>query len=233
MSTLKTTRYLSADEMDDLFDEPESSQSKQEQRVVLSEEQRENIEQIKKDNKYHLPVMYLNDGDWLESKPRSERVHFTDEIAVETCLNNCNGHAGVGNACCILDPDDLEHVLGPVSEKWISKMIRWYKKKGIYAERSDIVIDFEEGQVIGRAHFNNHKVFQDPKTYPILRIQAYGPRYACKFLNVHNGKCGIYSVRSAMCRNYYCQYVFKNYLLRDPNHPSKWIERDKNDNRAK
>lgn len=182
--------------------------------------------ELMEDNRYYLPVLHLNDTSMWESKPLSERLHFTPEVAKETCMSNCCGHPGVRNACCLLDKDDLEHVLGPVDEPWIKKMILWYKKKGIHATRSDLVIDFEEGKLIGEAHFNGHKVFTDPKTYPILRIQAFGPRFACKFLNVHNGKCTIYSVRSEMCRGYLCSYVKANFIVKAKNTNNKYIRVD-------
>jgi len=174
-------------------------------------------------NRFYLPVLHINDPTMWEPKPLSERLHFTSEIAMETCLSNCCGTPGVRNACCLLDPDDLEHVLGPVDEPWIKKMIAWFNKKGIHATRSDIVIDYEEGKLLGEAHFHGHKVFNDPKSYPILRIQAYGQRFACKFMSVHSGKCTIYSVRSKMCSGYYCSYIGANFLVKDPKHPSKWI----------
>lgn len=184
-------------------------------------------EQLVEDNRYYLPLLHINDPTMWDSKPLSERLHFTDEVAMETCLSNCCGTPGVRNACCVLDKDDLEHVLGPVDEDWIKKMILWYKKKGMTMNRSDIVIDFEEGKLIGEAHFGGHRVFTDPKTYPILRIQAYGPRFACKFLNVHNGKCGIYNQRSEMCRSYMCQFVKKNFLVRTKASKNKYVRVDK------
>ena len=179
-------------------------------------------EKLIEDNRFYLPVLHINDPTMWDSKPLSERLHFTDEVAMETCLSNCCGTPGVGNACCVLDKDDLEHVLGPVDEDWIKSMISWYKKKGMTMNRSDIVIDFEEGKLIGEAHFGGHRVFTDPKTYPILRIQAYGPRFACKFLNVHNGKCTIYAQRSDMCKNYLCAYVKANFIVKTPKNPGTY-----------
>lgn len=210
--------------------EPETSKETRESqsnRSKLRLPKDTDIEKLVEDNRFYLPVLHINDPTMWDSKPLSERLHFTDEVAMETCLSNCCGTPGVRNACCVLDKDDLEHVLGPVDEDWIKKMILWYKKKGMTMNRSDIVIDFEEGKLIGDAHFGGHRVFTDPKTYPILRIQAYGPRFACKFLNVHNGKCTIYAQRSDMCKDYACQYVQTNFLVKDKNHPSKWIAADK------
>lgn len=182
----------------------------------------ETLAEQKKSAKFYLPVLRLNDPTQWESKPLSERKHFTDEVAKNTCVGNCCGHEGLKAGCCQLDPEDIEHVLGPVDEDWIKKTIKWFKKKGINVTRHDIVIDFEEGKLIGQAHFNNHAVFQQKDSYPILRIQASGIRFACKFLNVSNGMCTIYEQRPDMCRDYYCSFVKSNFLVKTKNHPNSY-----------
>lgn len=179
-------------------------------------------ENDKKTARFYLPVLRINDATQWESKPLSERKHFTDEEAKKTCVGNCCGVSDLKAGCCQLDPDDIEHVLGPVDEDWIRKTIKWFKKKGINYTRQDLVIDFEEGRLTGQAHFNNHPVFQQKDSYPILRIQASGIRFACKFLNVSNGMCTIYEQRPNMCRDYYCEYVKANFLVRTKNHPNSY-----------
>jgi Fe-S-cluster containining protein len=172
------------------------------------------IDKIVEDNRYYLPVLHINDPSIWESKPVSERLHFTSEVATETCLKNCCGQLGLKSACCIMDPDDMEHVLGPVSEADIKKIVNHFKKKGFNFTRSDVVIDFEEGKLLGQTFFNDHPVFKREDSYPIMRIQTFGPRFACKFLNVHNGKCNVYSFRPEMCSNYLCSYVKSNFLVK-------------------
>lgn len=176
----------------------------------------------KKRARFYLPVLRINDPTQWESKPLSERKHFTDDEAKKTCLGNCCGVEGLRAGCCQLDPDDIEHVLGPVDEDWIKKTIKWFRKKGINVTRHDIVIDYEEGKLIGQQFFHDHEVFKSPDSYPILRIQASGIRFACKFLNVHNGMCTIYEQRPNMCRDYYCGFVKANYLVRTHNHPNSY-----------
>lgn len=182
----------------------------------------ERLAEDKKSAKFYLPVLRLNDPTQWDSKPLSERKHFTDEVAKDTCVGNCCGVSGLKAGCCQLDPEDIEHVLGPVDEDWIKKTIKWFKKKGINVTRHDIVIDFEEGRLIGQAHFNDHPVFQQKDSYPILRIQASGIRFACKFLNVSNGMCTIYEQRPDMCRDYYCSFVKSNFLVKTKNHPNSY-----------
>jgi hypothetical protein len=127
-----------------------------------------------------------------------------------------------------MDTEDLEHVLGPVDEKWIESTISWFAKKGIPATRADLVIDFEEGKLIGEKFFqgDQKQVFFSKETYPILRFQINGHRFACKFLNTVNGKCQIYEQRPKMCRGYLCQYVKANFLVKtDPeNHPNTYTK---------
>jgi Fe-S-cluster containining protein len=172
--------------------------------------------------KYYLPVLYLNRAEEWQPAPNDQRRHFTDEVAMETCLSKCCGHEGLKSACCTLDPDDLEHILGPLDETWIKKTVSWFRKKGINVTRHDLVIDYEEGKLIGSNHFNGHKVFEQKASYPMLRIQVYGPRWACKFLNVNTGMCTIYDKRPDMCRDYLCQYVKSNFLVRTKTKPNTY-----------
>lgn len=179
---------------------------------------------LKKDNRFYLPVLKINHPEYWESKPKSERKHLTDELAKETCLSNCCGVPGLKAGCCQLDPDDLEHILGPVDEEWIKRTVKWLTTKtGHKHTRHDLVIDFEEGKLIGEKFFNGHQVFMTKESYPMLRIQINGIRFSCKFLNVENGMCNIYLQRPDMCRNYACQFMKSNFLFRDKNHPSIWF----------
>jgi Fe-S-cluster containining protein len=183
---------------------------------------KEELKTLKKDNKYYLPVLRLNDATEWPQKPNSQKVHLTDKIAEETCLSNCCGHPGVKSACCRMDPDDLEHVLGPVDDKSIKKIIKWFAAKGITMKREDIVIDYEEGRIIGEKLFNGHTIFEKKDSFPIMRFQVEGPRYACKFLNQTTGHCGIYSVRpSPMCLTYYCQYIKSNFHINTKGYKGK------------
>lgn len=175
--------------------------------------------------KYYLPVLNINHRQQWEPKPLSERKHFTDEVAMETCLGNCCGVEGLKGACCHLDPIDLEHVLGPVSEECIKDIIKFFRKKGLNYSRQDVVIDFEEGKIIGDTLFKdapNNQIFHEPKAYPILRFQALGPRYSCKFMNPQTYKCQIYEVRPKMCSTYYCNYITTNFLVKTKAHPNRW-----------
>ena len=177
------------------------------------------------EDKYYLPVLNLNHAaDW-ESKPVDQRKLFTDEVAMKTCLGNCCGVEGLKGACCHLDPIDLEHVLGPLDEDWIKDTIKWFKSKGISCNRSDIVIDYEEGKYLSETLFKdapNNQIFQEKKSYPFLRFQVLGPRYVCKFMNPETYKCQIYQVRPNMCRTYYCSYILTNFFVKTKNKPNTW-----------
>lgn len=176
-------------------------------------------------DKYYLPVLYLNHKQEWEPKPLSERRHFTDEVAMETCLGNCCGVEGLKGACCQIDPNDLEHVLGPVTEDCIKKIVNYFRKKGMNYNRHDIVIDYEEGKIIGENLFkeaHNAKIFEDRGAYPMMRFQVNGPRYLCKFMNPSSYKCQIYEVRPTMCSTYYCNYVTTNFLVKTKVQPNRW-----------
>jgi Fe-S-cluster containining protein len=152
------------------------------------------------------------------------RKHFTDKVAYDTCLGNCCGVKGLKAACCNLDPNDLEHVLGPCDEKWISDTIKWLRSKGIMMGRADLVVDFEEGKLLGKTFFNDHQVFKSPSSYQFLRFKVDGMRFSCIFLNNESKKCTIYDHRPGFCASYLCKYVEANFLVKskDPNHPNTW-----------
>lgn len=232
MTTLKPTRRRTINLSDlesyelksyDLIDnkiKDKSEMNLDNSEIPSSKEEEKRL--MKQRQKYYLPVLKINHPDMWPPIPKSERKHFTDAVAKETCLSNCCGIPGLKSACCRMDPHDLEHVLGPLDEEWILKIVKWFRKKGIHVTRHDIVIDFEEGQIIGRNLFNAHPVFEDPKSYPILRFQVDGPRYACKFLNNQTGMCNIYDVRPNMCRTYLCNYVKSNFLVQLKSSPGEW-----------
>lgn len=145
---------------------------------------------------------------------------------METCLGNCCGIPGTKSMCCRLSPSQLEHVLGPLDDKWIKKITEWFKKRGINVTRQDIVIDHEEGVLIGRNFFNGHEIFERKETYPIMRMQVEGPHFACKFLNNMNGMCNIYEQRPDMCRSYLCGHVKSNFLVKTKDKPNTWRKID-------
>ena len=196
---------------------------------ILEKQEKEDVElSKKKQGKFYLPVLRINDVDSWESLPVEKRVHFTDKVAYNTCVGNCCGIPGLKAGCCHMDMEDLEHVLGPIDNKpgehWIQDIVKWFRHKGVMVGRADIVIDFEEGKLIGTKFFDSHPVFFKEESYPILRFQVDGPRFVCKFLNTDSGKCTIYEKRPNMCRFYLCQHVKANFLVRSPDHPNTYIK---------
>lgn len=181
--------------------------------AVLSEERK---------GKFYLPVLNLNNQDVWKPLPSDERQHWTDKKAYSTCVGNCCGVEGLKAGCCQLDPNDLEHVLGPVDDDDIKLIIQKLSKRGIIATRQDVVIDYEEGKLIGEAFFNGHEVFKNPKSYPFMRLQIVGPRFACKYLSAQTGKCTIYEFRPKMCASYLCQFVQTRFLVRTKDKPNTY-----------
>ena len=207
---LKPSRRMSVDELESL--EAETRSSEPEPNVVAE--------------RFYLPVLRINDPSEWPSLPLDQRLPLTDQQAHDTCLGNCCGVPGLKAGCCHLDPADLEHVLGPIKkpldEHWIRDILKWFNAKGIWLKREDVVVDFEEGQVMGRTLFGDHEVFKSRESYPMLRVQVVGPRYACKFLSPETGRCTIYGQRPKMCRDYYCEYIKGSFLVRTAEHPNRY-----------
>lgn len=227
---IKARPPLTPEEVDALQKRRENldNAEKQEQNRKFLGNLRRNPGSANRKDRFHLPVLHINDPTQWPSQPLENRMRFTDEVAFHTCLGNCCGVEGLKAGCCQMDPDDMEHVLGPVDEQWIKDVVRWLNLKGISASRSDVVIDFEEGKLIGEKFFNGERkaVFSSRETYPILRFQVQGPRFACKFLTPNSGKCSIYEMRPGMCRGYLCQYIKANFLVRtdSKNHPNTYTK---------
>jgi Fe-S-cluster containining protein len=176
-------------------------------------------------DKFHLPVLQLNNPDYWPSKPKEERMMLTDEKATAACLTKCCGVDGLKAGCCHVSPNNMQHVLGPVTDDWIKEILAKFRHKGIKGfTRQDVVIDYEEGRLIGERFFDSHPVFFQKSTYPILRIAMKGTEFACRFLAQETGKCTIYADRPSMCRNYYCEYLKTNYTIRLPSHPNTYTK---------
>lgn len=173
-------------------------------------------------NKYHLPVLNINKPDYWPSLPLKDRRHLTDKVAVESCLGNCCGYEGLNAGCCQLDTEDLEHVLGSVSEEDIERLLKHLRKVLPGIKRDDIVMDIEEGKLFGRQFFNDHPVFKAEQSYPMMRLQSFGPRFVCKFLSLETFKCTVYNHRPDMCRGYYCQWMKSSFLIRTKDRPNTW-----------
>lgn len=184
--------------------------------------QQSNQEILKKDI-FFVPRLEINKPEYWPDNPNKK--HFLPVIAEKTCLGNCSGVEGLKSGCCKLNPDDIEHVLGPCDEKWIKQIKEdLFKKFGVRYSREDIVIDYEEGKKIGEKHFNNHAVFKNKDAYPILRMQMAGTNFACKFLNLLSGKCSIYELRPEFCRGYYCNYIKANFLVRKQGTQTQYVD---------
>lgn len=185
---------------------------------VKEDEKLENEKTLPK--KFYLPVLNLNYEDKWESIPKNKRKHLTDQEAEKVCTENCCGYKGLAAACCQIDPESLEHVLGSVDKDDISRILKYFRKINPSIEKSDIVIEKEEGIRIGNTFFNGHEAFKSDKSYPMLRFQVYENRFICKFLNPKTKRCGIYEVRPKMCENYWCSYLKKSFLIRTPSNPN-------------
>ena len=115
---IKARPPLTPEEVDALQKRRENldNAEKQEQNRKFLGNLRRNPGSANRKDRFHLPVLHINDPTQWPSQPLENRMRFTDEVAFHTCLGNCCGVEGLKAGCCQMDPDDMEHVLGPVDE---------------------------------------------------------------------------------------------------------------------
>lgn len=188
--------------------------------VLPSESESNSNNEKKLRSKIHLPILYLNKEEEWKPAPLSERRHLTDKVAHEVCGSNCCGYKDLAAACCQISPENLEHILGAITKEDISRLLKQLKKSIPTIEKSDIVIEREEGMLIGKTFFEGHDIFNQKTSYPMLRFQIYENRFICKFLNPKTKQCTVYSARPDMCRDYFCRYIKSNFLVRTPSNPN-------------
>ena len=81
-----------------------------------------------------------------------------------------------------------------------------YRRYTIYAIETfeEIFYSFEEGSRL----FPERSSWQNPNSYPALKIDIEKERKPCIFYNSTLRSCSIYDIRPQICRKYYCQFLF-------------------------
>ena len=116
------------------------------------------------------------------------------------CSDKCYGITGHHGSCCTLE--DRDFIIGPHAdaEEFIESLS---KKLGRDINYREVFVDYEEGKTL----FPNRSAWQDPHSYPALRVDFYNPRLPCIFYNTKVRACSMYDIRPKTCQEYECEYL--------------------------
>ncbi len=165
-------------------------------------------------DKFHLPLLNFESESEYPPISSGERIHLTDELHRNICNRHCCGIDGLGWACCFINPDSPEHVLGPVDKKWIKQF------------GTSNTMEEDEGKEFARKRLAVHyEPFFRSQNYPMLRLQIYGGLYVCRNFDLKTRGCMLScKQRPEICRNYLCEYLRANYFVRLPEHPHIYVK---------
>jgi len=122
------------------------------------------------------------------------------------CSNKCWGYDGYHGSCCSLE--DRNYIIGPHHdhEKFL---IDLKLKLGRDISYQEVFIDFEEGSKM----FPEKECWQDPRSYPCLRINLESHNKSCIFYNNFVRACMVYEIRPETCQNYECEFLTEHTKL--------------------
>lgn len=121
----------------------------------------------------------------------------------DICSNKCWGNPGYHGSCCSIEERDF--IIGPHldSEEFLDRL---NEKFGREFEFDEIFYSFETGKNI----FQNKTTWQNPESYPALKINFSSIKKPCIFYNTHLKACSVYEIRPETCRSYMCDYLKDN-----------------------
>ena len=121
----------------------------------------------------------------------------------DICSNKCWGSPGYHGSCCSIE--DRDFIIGPHtdSEEFLTKL---NEKFGREFEFDEIFYSYEKGKTI----FPNKSTWQNPNSYPALKINFSSMKKPCIFYNTQIKACSIYEIRPKTCQDYMCDYLKEN-----------------------
>ena len=116
------------------------------------------------------------------------------------CSNKCWGVDNYHGSCCSIENRD--YIIGPHrdTEDFLSRLESKFCRKITYSE---VFIDYEEGKNL----FPEKTTWQNPNSYPCLRINFDSPNKSCIFYNNFIRSCSIYDIRPEVCEMYECDFL--------------------------
>lgn len=125
----------------------------------------------------------------------------------DICSFKCFGVDGYDGSCCQVE--DRNWIIGPHDdvEPFLQRLS---KKFGREIKFEEVFYTFEEGSVL----FPDKESWQDPNSYPALKVDLEKNRKPCVFYNTTLKSCSIYDIRPNTCKNYLCDYLHRELLMR-------------------
>lgn len=124
----------------------------------------------------------------------------------DICSKKCFGIEGYDGSCCSVEERDW--IIGPHHdvEEFLIRLEKKFQRK---IEFKDIFYEYEEGKEV----FKDRESWQNPNTYPALRIDLEKKKKPCIFYNTEIKACSIYEIRPSTCINFKCQFLKNNETL--------------------
>ena len=121
-------------------------------------------------------------------------------LSCEICSNKCWGSPGYHGSCCSIE--DRDFIIGPHpdSDEFLKRLS---EKFGREFEFEEIFYSHNEGKNV----FLDKQTWQNPSSYPALKINFLNPKKPCIFYNSHLKACSIYDIRPKTCKDYMCDYL--------------------------
>ena len=125
------------------------------------------------------------------------------------CSYNCFGKKDHDGSCCQLENRD--YIIGPHTdtEGFLDRLSNRFNRDVKFEE---VFYTFEEGSKM----FPEKPSWQNPNSYPALKVDTEKERKPCIFYNSSLRSCSIYDIRPQTCRTYYCQYLLDILNLDTP-----------------
>lgn len=125
----------------------------------------------------------------------------------DICSFKCWGIEGYDGSCCHIENRDF--IIGPHddSEQFLKRLSNKFDRE---IEFQEVFYTFEEGSKL----FPEKNSWQNPNSYPALKVDLEKTRKPCIFYNSTLKTCSVYEIRPNTCRTYHCEFLSQELLKR-------------------
>lgn len=128
------------------------------------------------------------------------------EYSTSFCRTNCCGINNYHGNCCSLQTRDW--IIGPILDPYtVLENLR--KKFSLDFNYDDIFIDYPEGSKL----FPEKTVWQNPMSFPAMRINLESKNLNCIFYNNNLKLCTIHEIRPNTCKEFECSHLKQSKLI--------------------